>query len=473
MDKFSNSTSNPRVLNKREIEEVLSPYSFGQKGEVPNALSGGSQKIQSANPEDFVFYNISNKDSVPLFLERLELSKAGIIFVNSLFGKTVNDKRVFETPDTNSLEEDLYNYFLPLPQDLKLIGVTGTNGKTSVTNFIYQMLNLSGLKTASLGTLGIREFNGDYVDLGYTTPPYGELRKILHEIASEHKALVMEVSSHGLSQGRLRKISFHHGAWTNFTQDHLDYHGTMANYFEAKKLFLKDNLASAEKLHILSSENQLAESLEAGISLVEVLEDSNRDKLPRGLSTGFNLLNISLAWGVVGKILSNPSDDILSKIHPVPGRFEEIQVKGLKVIIDYAHTPDALQSVLIEAKKIYPNKKLIVLFGCGGDRDKSKRSLMGKISDTLADIVIVTSDNPRTEDPENIISDILEGIQKNKPHIIVDRKTALEEACKLLDEESVLVVAGKGHEEYQIIGTDKIDFSDHSLVRNFLNDFTK
>lgn len=371
--------------------------------------------------------------------------------------------------------------------------VTGTNGKTTSAFLMAEILRAQGRKVALLGTICKRI--GDKVVASHlTTPGLIELYAFAKDaVDAGCTDLVMETSSHSLHQGRVAGIAFKSGLFSNLTRDHLDYHKTMENYFQAKKLlftkYLREdgvaviNVDDAYGLRLyneISVKNKTAVSrLGSAVAQVkpsEVIchEDGMKLTVPAlsekpfdtRLVGEFNVDNILLvaAWASALGLSMDALRESLLAVR-VPGRFEMVWNDGKRrVIVDYAHTPDAIERVLLTARELCRGK-LSIVFGCGGDRDRTKRPIMGGIAEKEADFAWVTSDNPRTEIPGEIIKEIVAGMHTKKFTVIEDRAEAISKACKTLGDGDWLVVAGKGHEDYQIVGTVKHHFDDRELVR--------
>ena len=373
-------------------------------------------------------------------------------------------------PHLSGLAQNFYTK----AKDVDLIAVTGTNGKTSVSHYISQLLDFLEVNNGVIGTLGISKVEKKSIN---TTPDIFSIYSSLEEYSSQGiKLAIIEASSHALIQDRLEGLSFVQGIFTNLTQDHLDYHETMGNYKEAKgKLFTNGfskkaiiNRDDENHQYFLDTASD-KDPLTFGIDDLEFFKTSENGficqlnnyvfELP--LIGEFNLSNALAAFTSV-KCLGYSEDQIipfLAKLSPPPGRMQ--QLENSHIWIDYAHTPDALDNALASLRTHYPEFKIRVLFGCGGDRDKTKRQLMGKIASEKADSIILTNDNPRSESPEKIIEDILGGIKvENDVQVILDRKHAIETAVKTLGEDEVLLIAGKGHETTQTIGDQIFQFSD-------------
>lgn len=383
---------------------------------------------------------------------------------------------------------------------LKMVGVTGTNGKTTTTHIIEYLLAQANISTALLGTLYTR-WQGYQQTATHTTPFAVDLQQQLDRaLTAGSQVALMEVSSHALDQGRVKGCPFEVGVFTNLTQDHLDYHENMENYFQAKaRLFSPEYLTGRA---IVNLDDEYGKRLISQVPAERVWSYSTTDatadlwtseleyqqtgvtgKLhtPQGeiffnspLVGDYNLENLLAAVGtalhlgmgleaIVTAVASFPG---------VPGRMERVQIspqQDITAIVDYAHTPDSLESLLTAARPFITGK-VICVFGCGGDRDRSKRPQMGKIAAELADRVVVTSDNPRTEDPAQILKDVVAGITRTEGvEVIADRAAAIAHAISIARSGDGVLIAGKGHEDYQILGTEKIHFDDREQARTALS----
>ena len=395
---------------------------------------------------------------------------------------------------------DIADRFYSSPsKGINLIGITGTNGKTTVTHLIQKIFEENEQKCALIGTLGYKlSSKGEYRDAKHTTPQAPELQATLRMIKDVEKIdnVVMEVSSHALDQNRVGGCRFNGAVLTNLTQDHLDYHITMYNYFKAKAI-LFENLKEgcfavinaddnyAEKFlsvvpegvrkytyGVKNNADIMAKNINFSLNGAEftLVENGNEHKVNLHMNGMFSVYNVlaavtaSLAMGIDIKVALKA----LENVHGVAGRFEVVVKKPL-VIVDYAHTPDGLENVLKSAREITPTDgKLICVFGCGGDRDATKRPKMGAIAERLADKIIITSDNPRSEDPQIIITDIIAGLKSvNTENVIVepDRGTAIALIKTIASNNDVVVIAGKGHEDYQILKDKTIHFDDREEAR--------
>lgn len=388
------------------------------------------------------------------------------------------------------------NYFGHPAKKLCIIGVTGTNGKTSTVFLIKQMLEFNGFaKVGSIGTIEYA-FGQEQISATHTTPESFELHRLfarMVEAGCTHA--VMEVSSHALDQDRVHGIHFAGAVFTNLTQDHLDYHGTMAEYFQVKKKLF--DMLSADAVAVVNADSPHGTMLsgetharvvtfgidaEADFRALHVhVNTSGFSAIVNGMPveasmTGtFNVSNFLAAYAAVKSI--EPSINIraehIRRLSPAPGRFEQFHSsRGWTAIVDYAHTPDALENCLRTIRAILPPDAVahvVTVFGAGGDRDTGKRPLMGAIAERYSDRVVLTSDNPRTEDPQSIVEGILGGMKnRDKVTVIPDRRTAIEHALESVASGDVVLIAGKGHEEYQIIGTTKIHLSDKEIVAQLL-----
>lgn len=374
---------------------------------------------------------------------------------------------------------------------LHLIGVTGTNGKTTSCFLIYQMLLSLGINAAYIGTIGFYH-KDNFVELNNTTPDILTLYKLLVTAQeSGCDVIVMEVSSQALSYDRLAGLKFSTIGFTNFTEDHLDYHKTMENYLEAKKLILnhlKDECIICvncdDEYHKEFNNNKnkfvtygmngdykiISFSTTPAYNDLEFEFNNNLYNVRIPLTSKFNVYNYLMMLSIVNQYGIEISD-ILNKTESLKapkGRCETYAVNGGYAIVDYAHTPDAVEKVISTYNELKTNR-VITIIGCGGDRDPKKRPIMGEIATRLSDYVIVTNDNPRTEDEKVIIQNILEGITKDNYEVIYDRSKAIEHGINIMEKNDILLILGKGHENYQIIGKEKIHFDDAEEVLKYQN----
>jgi murE/murF fusion protein len=429
---------------------------------------------------DFVSSAISRGAKIVVTEKKINGLKNGILFIHS-----DNIRKL--------LAEISFKIINKIPNNI--VAVTGTNGKSSIADFYYQILNLNNKKVASIGTLGVKSRKYKK-DLSNTTIDPIQLSKILNKLKKQNiNNVIMEASSHGLSQNRLDGLLFNTGIFTNLSQDHLDYHKNTKNYLKAKlylfeKLIKKrGNIITDEQIpefkkikdiainknlnlfSLLDKKNDfqfLSHQYEGESQLLEIKYQNSIHKIKLNLIGKVQFKNVLMA--VIASIKSNINiKDIISvipKIEPVEGRFEKVgKIKNnSKVILDYAHTPDALKTCLINIKEQFPGKKITLVFGCGGNRDQNKRAKMGKIADLFSNKIYLTDDNPRLEQPSKIRKDIKKGIKKQKVLEYSNRAKAITEAIKNLNTGEILLVAGKGHEKIQEIGVKKIFFSDKKII---------
>lgn len=391
---------------------------------------------------------------------------------------------------------------------LKVVGITGTNGKTSLTFILFNLAKMVGKKVGLIGTVQI-QINEKVLESHYTTPEPSSLNLLLKQMLEEGVEYVfMEISSHGLKLGRVAGIELTCAGFTNLTQDHLDFHETMDDYLDSKfKIFtLLDSSSVKNKFGLIAGdtpggsdmiqkivENNISSPIfilgksgefnftNSSLSLLgsEYRFHKKEKNLPfievrkirTNLLGNFNIFNTAFAISIAFE-LGFPWEKVIQSLEflpTVPGRFQVIPFpdKSRIAVVDYAHTPDALENILKSCVEITP-KQIICVFGCGGDRDRTKRPLMGKIAEQFSDYVIITSDNPRTENPTSILDEIEAGFSRGfkRYEKIEDRRVAIERGIALLEKEGILVVAGKGHETYQIIGKEKTKFDDFEEIEN-------
>ena len=425
---------------------------------------------------------------------------AGAVLVLTDTQSTLNDERIVVVPKLVELLSALAAAFYP-HQAQQLVGITGTNGKSSTAIFVNQLAVLLQQQAAVIGTLGY----GDYrslTPLNNTTPHLVDIHRILSTEAAKGCSLVaMEVSSHALVQQRVAGLQFEVAVFTNLTRDHLDYHGTMQAYGEAKALLFKADLAKKAVINVSDDfGRQLATYCTLPVLAYGQLKDCQGyseylayDQLeitPLGyqfrLSSHlgqqllqlkvlgeFNIQNVLAALGAMLQ-LGHSFEALVAaaeQLSSVPGRIEQFYQAERKVmtVVDYAHTPDALEQTLLTVRN-HCQGQLWVVFGCGGDRDKGKRPLMGAIAERLADQVIITADNPRTEDVMAICLDIAAGCTQQQYQLSPDRKTAIRTALEQAKAGDLVLIAGKGHEDYQIIGHEVLPYDERAFVRQLVTE---
>ena len=372
---------------------------------------------------------------------------------------------------------------------LRIIGVTGTNGKTTTCFLTYQALRKLGVNAAYMGTIGFYYGDTKY-ELNNTTPEILDLYSYFIE-ALEHGVtdVVMEVSSHSLCEKRVEGLEFSEVAFTNLTEDHLDYHKTMENYLNAKLLILKQ--IKKDGVVIVNNDDDYGKYFEVGNyktlgysgdnykildysqtdkgTLISFMVDGKKYEIETNLRSKFNVYNYLTCLALLNNLGFSIEEiaEVTKSIYPPKGRCEQISVNGGEAVIDYAHTPDAVDKIIsafLENKK----GKVITIVGCGGDRDPLKRPIMGNIASEKSDYVIFTSDNPRTEDPKAILEDIIKGVRKDNYEVEIDRPTAIRKGLDMIGKNDVLLILGKGHEDYQIIGHTKHHLDDAEEVKKYL-----
>lgn len=389
------------------------------------------------------------------------------------------------------LKNALINEYSSELKKLKIIGVTGTNGKTTTCYLTYQLLKKLNVKVAYMGTIGFF-FEEDEITLPNTTPDVLTIYKLfLNALAKGCEVIVMEVSSHALDLERIAGLHFNIGAFTNLTEDHLDYHKTIEKYLEAKLKIL--NYMDKNGTFIVNKDDEVSSSFISRfnntktISLIKgdyqvanyqfypnkttlAFVYNNKEYFVETNLTGkFNIYNYLTTLAIVNQ-LGYSIKTIISltkEIYPPIGRCETFKAGDSYAVVDYAHTPDAVLKVILAFKEL-AKSKIITVLGCGGDRDPLKRPIMGEIATDESDYVIFTNDNPRTEDPKKIMNDIIAGVSKNNYEVIYDRHEAIKKSLSLAKKDDIVLVLGKGHENYQIFGHEKVYFDDREEIKKFL-----
>jgi UDP-N-acetylmuramoyl-L-alanyl-D-glutamate--2,6-diaminopimelate ligase/murE/murF fusion protein len=402
---------------------------------------------------------------------------------------------VIPVTDTRKALAKLAAEFYGYPSlKLKVIGITGTNGKTTISYLLEALLKKAHLSPAVIGTINCR-FKNSVTPSKNTTPGPVELESMLADMLKGGAThAIMEVSSHALDQDRTGGINFHSAIFTNLTQDHLDYHKTLGNYFNAKaKLFknmqpgsfavINNDDKYAKRIKEITKARIFTYGIENKAEVTagkikfdslhtEFLLDSpaGETNITSGLVGRHNVYNIlaAVAWALQEGIDMPMIKSAIAEFNLVPGRLERVDFDGdFSVFVDYAHTEDALRNIITTLRRI-AKKKIIVVFGCGGERDKTKRPKMGKVVSELADYAIITNDNPRSEDAGQIINDIKRGIRKNNYCVIPERREAIKKSLSLAKAGDIVLIAGKGHEDYQILRDKVMRFSDREVVRECL-----
>lgn len=480
------------LLSKIAVEE------FSQKDSEVTEIVYDSREVK--NGSLFICLTGANVDGHDFIAEALANGAVAVI-VEKIVANT--DECIYQVPSTRVAMQELVPYFYDYPAEkMKLIGVTGTNGKTTTTNLIANILEKAGHKVGLIGTIEVRYANQIIISKN-TTPDVVDLQKILYNMYTAGvEYVVMEVSSHALDMQRVAGCYFDIGVLTNITQDHLDYHKTFENYVAAKALLfanLKNKQNSVAILNKDDANSFLMEKASEASKLLTYSLQKNSDIYPTQYELGMDEMHLNLQTPVgmmattiattglfnVYNVMAAVATTVACGVQPdtviaalqdfksVAGRFELVR-KGqdFTVVVDYAHTPDGLENVLKTARDIAKGR-LISVFGCGGNRDASKRPKMAAIAEQLADVLIITSDNPRKEDPEQILLDIQAGLLQ--PNItnwqkVVDRKQAIATAIKLAKPQDIILIAGKGHETYQILKDKTIHFDDREVAREILEE---
>ncbi len=385
------------------------------------------------------------------------------------------------------------NYFSNPAKKLKLIGLTGTNGKTTTTFLIKQILEGAGKRVGLIGTVQNMVCDEVY-PAKYTTPDAYELQRLFSlMVKADCEYCVMEVSSQALAQGRVNGLHFEIGAFTNLTQDHLDYHKTWENYFNSKRILFENS-----SIAVTNADDENGLKIVSGLNCKVVsyaVNTNNADYVAKNVKFKSNGVEYELVSELIGRVncpipgrfsvynslcaasialtLGISFEEVLtaiSKSNGVKGRIEVVPTDtDYTVIIDYAHSPDGLENIISSLREI-AKKRIVTVFGCGGDRDRTKRPIMGKIAAELSDFCVVTSDNPRSENPSKIIEDILEGMKNiSTPYVVVEnRREAIKWALEHAEKDDIILLAGKGHETYQILPTGTIHFDEREVVADIL-----
>jgi UDP-N-acetylmuramoyl-L-alanyl-D-glutamate--2,6-diaminopimelate ligase len=475
----------PKPLSNTLGELVIETISCDSRAKQAQGLFVALSGFKS-NGEDFI------KDAVAQGAVVVAKKGASRQLSNYVIPGTVG---VLDVEDPKAfLRKITLKFFNNPSKKVRTIGVTGTNGKTTITYLIESILKANGQPSAVIGTVNYR-IAGQVFPSKNTTPGFLENQSHLAYLAgSKIPYCVMEVSSHALDQGRVDGIDFTSAIFTNLTQDHLDYHKDMESYFKTKAILFENlNTQAGSIINIDDPYGQRLVSMSSGKIVTYGIKSPSDVKatriesslkgmtmevaLPQAqlkLSTRFigehNAYNIlaACAWAYQEGIPLEKIKEGIEDLICVPGRLEPVDAgQEFFVFIDYAHTPDGLINVL-KALRTVSQSKLIVVFGCGGDRDRTKRPLMGKAACELADYAIVTSDNPRSEDPEAIIGEIKNGFMKSNYEMIVDRKEAISSALKRARPGEIVLIAGKGHETYQIFKDRTIEFNEADIVKELL-----
>lgn len=469
-------------VQRRDAADIVYDSRKVQKNSVFVAIKGyktdGHKFLQDAINKGAVAVVVENENSIPdEFVAHAQIAKI-----------VVKDCR-------KALAELSRGFYKNPTNKIKLIGITGTNGKTTSTFILKNILQTAGYKTGLVGT--IANYVGDQkIDSKLTTPESNDLNRMFYDMISAGCShAIMEVSSHSLILNRVYGLDFSAAIFSNITSDHLDFHNTFDEYLKAKKI-LFDGLSSNSFAIINSddvSANEIVKDSKAKVITYGISDNSDyqiknikydlngtdftisNNKIEYSINTSligtFNAYNAASAFATAHSLGVNANKIIegIKSSPQVPGRFEVIGKGKKKVIVDYSHTADSLEKALQAIREIVKDKNQIVtVFGCGGDRDKTKRPIMGKVASDMSDKVFVSSDNPRTENPYDIIKDIIKGISKNNYEIEENREEAIAKAIQSSNDDAVILIAGKGHENYQEINGIRNHFSDQEIALKYL-----
>ena len=478
------------ILKNMEITEIM-----GNKNIVPEDIVFDSRKV--AKNTAFFAIKGTQVDGHQYIDAAIEKGASVIVCEQPPPQITPDVTYIMVKNSEQALAVAAANFYGHPSEKLRLIGITGTNGKTTIATLLYSLFEQLGHKSGLISTIKYA-FSGTVHNATHTTPDVVQINKLLHSMVEKNCAYCfMEVSSHAIKQHRVHGLQFNGGIFTNITHEHLDYHGTFDDYLKTKQAFFNSlpedafALSNADDKNgkIILQNTRAAKYFYAMKSFADfrgkimerhldgMLLNINNTEMWTKLTGDFNAYNLLAiyAYASIKGIDKREALKVLSSIKPVDGRFETIvSSTGVYAIVDYAHTPDALQNVLNTINKIRKaNQQLITVVGAGGNRDKTKRPLMGKISAELSSKIILTSDNPRYEKPEVIISEMQEGIDsvnKQKMLVITDRQQAIKTAVMMANKGDIVLVAGKGHEKYQEINGIRHHFDDKEVINEIFND---
>ncbi len=469
-------------------------------GDVDVSVDGiaiDSKKVK----ENYIFSALKGekRDGLEFLPQALKNGATAILTHTKPFMELKKLAWIYSKNERKTLAEITKKFYKGIDEEIFLCGITGTNGKTTTSVVLESIFNESEIPSGLIGTIEYR-WKNKKIKAQLTTPEITDIFELLSQMKSENvQALFMEVSSHSLTKHRVYGLDFNCAVFTNLSGDHLDYHKNMENYYRAKKrLFLMVNKKGFSVINIDNEYGRRLFNELKGEKLSYSVEDPSADffaekyefsidgtfaiiktpdskiKIRTNLIGKPNLYNVlsSIAVSMRCGISKKAIENAFRKEIKIPGRLEKIKFNDSYIFIDYAHSDDSLKSVL-KSLRALTKGRLIVVFGAGGDRDKTKRPRMGKVATEIADFSIITNDNPRTEHPLSIIEDILSGIEKSNYDVVEDRKLAIEKAIKALKPGDVLLIAGKGHEDYQIIGEKRFHFSDREVVEEIIGNVNK
>ena len=484
-----------KTPNQRKLFEILK--NVDTKEVIGNDVDIQSITIDSREVKKgslFCTIKGNDKDGHDYVGKAIEAG-ASVILCSDLPEKQADNVTYVQVKNTRrALEKILHNYYENISLQVPLIGVTGTNGKTTVVSLLTDLFCTLGYKVGMISTVEIRIGN-NVIPSKLTTPDIVSLYSLIYQmVRAECDYIFMEVSSHAIDQNRIGGLVYRGGVFTNISHDHLDYHKTFKNYIKTKKKFFDNLSKSAFALTNIDDTNGevMMQNTKAKVSKYSVMKmadykakiidsdmrgteiDLNMQRVFTNLVGEYNVYNLTAVYGVAS-LLKIEDEQILialSGLKAPKGRFEMISGSNqINVIIDYAHTPDALLKIIKTIADVTNRGRIITVIGCGGNRDNKKRPIMAKVAVNYSDQVILTSDNPRGEDPQDIIDDMIKGVSAEmmiKVVEIADRKNAIKTAIRLANREDIVLIAGKGHENYQEIKGEKLPFDDAKIARFFL-----
>lgn len=509
----------PSVLDYQKSKPAMPNISKKLREFLPTELLARLPQLQQLAESSFAGITADSRQVKPgmIFVATRGQTQDGHVYISQavlagaslIIGEDALDLGSLRVPylqvpnGRKALAEIAASFYGHPSRSMVMVGVTGTSGKTTTTYLVESILKSANYKVGMIGTISFR-YPGKTLDSTHTTPGAVELQKMLAEMRDAGcTAVVMEVSSHALKQSRAAHIAWDAMIFTNLTPEHLDFHPDMEDYYRSKAILFTE-LAQASTQVGKKPVASISIDTEYGLRLVQEISNNNPShfkeifsssltradarlcgsavsihlqgiqgevggvKIQSALTSKFNISNILGAIGV-GLGLGIKVDAIergIRALEKVPGRLEAVtNTAGLQILVDYAHKPDALEKVLHNLRAVKGSARLITVFGCGGDRDRTKRPVMGKMAVELSDLVFITSDNPRTENPMAIIEEILQGVQGHQNfHVDPDRRSAIFSAIRAARKGDLVLIAGKGHEDYQIIGTGKIHFDDREVA---------
>ena len=477
-----------------KIKDLIQNKRFSKNNTSIHGISENSKEIK----KNYIFFFKNTPNSKEEYIDEAIKKGARLIVHDQNYNinqKKYNKLHFYAVKNLNKTMSEISEKFYGIENiKTKIYGITGTNGKTSVSNLIAQLLSIKKEKCGIIGTIG----NGIYPklkDIGLTTPNIINIHKNIKNIYDKKsQTVIVEASSHGIKQDRLLGLKFNSVIFTNLSQDHMDYHKSMRDYFDTKlllftmykskkKIICIDNYYGKKIKKILGEKKNIKtvsinnRSADYYASKIKYLEDGinfnihsiyGKKEIKINMYGKFSIINFLLAIATIVNTKKDYETFVknYSIIKPINGRMNKYEKKNYPItFIDFAHTPDAILNVITSIKKHFPKHEIITLFGCGGDRDKDKRKIMGRIVSDLSDKIVITDDNPRHEEPKRIYKDIISGINKKKKYTIIsNRKKAIRNHLKKSKNKKVLLILGKGHEEYQIVKNKNLAHSDKKEV---------